>query len=516
MKKSFVLLLALVVLISSTAYYAQNVLVKEKDQVHYTESVLYGDKSLVEGARVEANLSFDYQMFWKTIYEIGEKPEVKTEYTFLPEKYYDMNRSYDGAISFEGDGIEIMSNDYKEDKEYYGMAQAMKELYDKTAPGTEESAVVFLKDYLDYYTFMLTVDMPTEEGQRVSDYYSPGFWSYEELLKDIESLEKNGTSEANKETLENLKRYLKDLNILRDFFKIPVLDTEAYTIRIRKDMDGEIIGMGEGSYNGGSATGEIGIPDAPVAEELDGFNFSVSSVFSNGDCYFTFDPHTYHGKLVDTSQIPGGYGIYHFTYDEKKGTIDLSNLKMVYALDPNHYFEGMVIDESGDNILLITSDGKERTMSVIDRKNMTLEDTFALGDEEVYFSYWCYLDYIVTGTDSIKVFELDENGRYTEALSVDKTAVEDVISKKGTSSDFLGWDCAFDWNGKTLLIAEDIMQMDEYGHHTYSADFYVAAVDETGLLYYAEYVSSLSDHANGYNACQFNRDMSEYIHIYWK
>ena len=64
MKKSFVILLALVLLISGTGIYAQTTLVKERDQVHFEETFSYGNKALLEGATVEMYNAFDACLFW--------------------------------------------------------------------------------------------------------------------------------------------------------------------------------------------------------------------------------------------------------------------------------------------------------------------------------------------------------------------------------------------------------------------------------------------------------------------
>ena len=317
--------------------------------------------------------------------------------------------------------------------------------------------------------------------------------------------------------MEKLKSLLKDIDTFREFFKIPVLDSEVYAIAIRLDENGEIIGMGQGGSESGSATGDIDIPDAPKVDGSDAFSFYVSAVFDDGDCYFTFDPHTYNGNLVDTSLIPGGYGIYHYTYDSKKGTIDLSNLKMVYALDVNDEFEEIRIDESGENIFLITSDKKERTMLVIDRKTMAEKDRFSLGDSDAFYSFWTYDDYMVVKTDSILVFELGENGRYTQALSVDLEKVEKAIPSSGFNANFMRWDNEFDWNGEKLLVTNGIALVDEYHSGNYTCDMFVAAIDASGLVYYGQYISTLPvDNEEGYNACTFNTDMSEQFSIRWK
>ena len=76
MKKSFVLLLALVIFVSGTACYAQNELLQEKDKVYYEEKVVYGDKSVVDGVTVEVNSHYNHNLFWNTVYKIGEQPKM--------------------------------------------------------------------------------------------------------------------------------------------------------------------------------------------------------------------------------------------------------------------------------------------------------------------------------------------------------------------------------------------------------------------------------------------------------
>lgn len=518
MKKSLVLLLALIVLISGTAYYAQNELLKEKDQVYFTEKVLYGDKSVVEGVTVETNISYAYQLFWKTIYEIGESPKEETEYTFYPWATYDTDHSYSGSISFPTAGTDVMVTSYEEEKDYYGLEIAMKKLYDDTPAGMESSTTVYLKDYMDYYTFMPELELPYIAGEESRSYgeYVHFYFSESELRADIADLEKTG---RDKNELKKLKAYLADTEAFQDFFKIPVLDTEVYTLVISKDESGVVIGMGDSHMHGGSATGEIDIPDAPEVEGADSFSFSVYSAFDDGDCYFTFDPHTELGNLVDVSQIPGGYGVYHFTYDSQKGTIDLSDLKMVYPLGTETHITEIRVDGSGKNILLFTWDENGHYMSVIDRETLSLVDVFTIGNSESYLSVWTYEDYMVISTENLMVFEMGEDGSYTQAFSVDRQIMQDRIS---LSSEYFveipNWNTAFDWNGETLLMANRLMQYsDKDGFDEVdTCNFYVAAVSERGLLYYGEYESSLGNLDENYRDCRFNPDMEFPINIRWK
>ena len=513
MKKSFVLLLALVLLVSGTAYFAQTELLKEKDQVHYTEHVLYGDKSVVDGVTVEANVMYNNQLFWKTVYEIGEEPKEETEYTFSAWPYFDDILIQDGSLWFNIDCTDTFDIlEFDKSKTYYGLEIAMKELYDSTPAGTEKQTTVFLKDYVDYYSFMFDVTLPFHSGSGDVQYESGVIWGERNLREDIAMLEQSG---MNPKELERLKKHLADLEAFRAFFKIPVIEGEAYTLAIVKDEKGEVIGMADSHAMGGQGTGEINIPDPPKVEGLDVFSFKTSSVFADGYCYFTFDPHTENGELVDVSQIPGGYGIYRFSYDNKKGTIDLSNLEMVYPLDVNHTYSSIATDHSEKNILLFSEDGKNSYMSVIDRETLKLMDYFVLGPVEEYFTERICEDFIIVMGDYLMVYPLDENGRYSQAFSVDSRKIDQEILKHYPNLNPISWESVFDWDGQTLLIVDPVIYHDENLRNTYTCDYYVVAVDKTGLLYYGMYESSLTSYAEQYDYCMFKRDMSDPIRIYW-
>ena len=511
MKKSFVLLLILVVLISGTAYYAQNELLKERDQVHYTEKVLYGDKSVVEGVAVEADMQYNYNLYWNTRYEIGDTPKEDTKYSFYPWGYIEAVDSYPGSLHLVMDNqmrLQVGNDDFEKES-YYGLDVAIKEVYDKTAPGTENIVTVYLKDYLEYYNFGLDLRLPDKVGGTFYGHYIS--FNEQELREDLAHYEKTG---LNKEEAKKLKKYLEALDIFQEFFKIPVMETEVYKIGMTKDENGVVTGMSEASVHGGSATGDMNFPDMSDVAEMDSFGLYTFSVFDAGDCYFSFDPHTFNDNVVDVSQIPGGYGIYHFTYDEK-GEINLNTLKMVYPLDTKFSYEDIKLDHSGKNILLFTSDKENHYLSIIDRKTMTLVDTFTIGEGEAYLDNWVYDDFFVVRTDKISVFSLGENGRYTKAFAVDYQKMKETIGSVSKNEYFLNWNSYFDWNGTTLVVVDKVTYADVFMRSTYSCNFYVAAMDETGLAYYGEYDSSLT--TNGlHDGCRFVTDTkTNPIRIQW-
>ena len=509
MKKSFILLLSLVLLFAGIACYAQETLLKEKDQVHYTENVVYGDKSVVDGVIIETDVSYDYQIFWNTVYQIGEKPKEETDYEFHAIRVYDNRYSYAGSISFVPNASNIQSDPevFLDGKEYTGLMGAFQDLYESTPLGATNTAIVYLKEYADYYTFDIDLNLPAYEGETPDAYHNYRFMSETELKENLENLEKTGETESDE--YKELKEYMYILETFQSYFKIPVLENEVCAIGLIKDENGLVTGWAESDSQGGMSSGDMDFPEMPDVEGADHFNIGIRSVFIDGDCYMTFDTHTYNGKLVDTSLIPGGYGLYHFIYDEKTGKINVDNLEMVYPLDTNCSIVDMISDESKKNILLFTESESQFYLDIIDIETMTLKDTFSLGSNEAYLSSWTYDDFLVVSAENLMVFPMGEDGRYTQAFSVSNEKINDIFS----------WDTTYDWNGETLLAANRIAVEGIDGWRgSYTCNFYVAAVNETGLLYYGEYASSLqsADLENGYyESCLFNPDKEDHIRIRW-
>lgn len=484
MKKSYVLLLVLILLISGTACVTQNMLLKEKDQVHFTEHVIYGDKSVVEGVTVNMYNSYQRQIFWNTTYEVGETPKEETEYAFYSSRQYEAYDNYNGEFTVYMNDSGLSFEDFEDETyKFEGIELAWKELYDTTEPGEEKQIDIKLKAYQDYYDFGMEITLPKEEEADYKAYSDVSFnFSMEKyMIEEIEALEKSGQQG---EKLGRMKKQLEDLRNFKAFFQIPVIEDEVYALALVKDEYGNVTGMAEAGTSGGSSTGNIDFIDKNNWDDYDAFNLDLQAAFSDGVCYLAFDAHTRNGKVVDTSQIPGGYGIYRFTYDSKNGTINSKNLEMIYALDPNIVFTDITMDASGKNILLTTEEDGRIYVSVIEKETMTLTNKFDVGPVGTYFTYWTYENYMVTYSDRLAVYSVDENGRYTMEWAVDAKAIEAIYENAETVPNFRS---GMDWDGERLLIGNPIY--DQYLGIT--SNFLLAAIDKTGLIYYGKYESSL-------------------------
>ena len=507
MKKSFVLFITLFVLGVGMTCIAQASVLNEKDQVNFTETIHYGDKSLAEGITVEMKSQWDDKLFWDSTYVIGEEPSVTTEYTFHPWSLENRGYYYEGEIQFDVYNA-IGDNDWTvEGYKAEGINLAMQELANQTAPGEKKENMIYLKNYMDYYPIVVYVNTEKtveENGEAVGTYYE---WDESQLVFDIEYNEQHG---ASKEVIEEKKEALEKLKCFKEFFKIPVIDNDIARLAVEKDEKGNVTGWAMQNISFGTGVNNVDIESGEDDhEKYDAFHFQIESVVKDGDYYFTFEPYTFQqNQPVDTSLIPGGYGIYHFDYDEKTGELYPENLEMVYALDAKEHLYDITMDGKEKNLLLTTNAEDGIYLTIIDIATMTQRDRILVSTEEYLNGCWAYEDYFVFYGENLMLWEIDEKGDYTLKLSAPVQEAENFTGQLTYEQvdddhytrhpiELLREDCVMDWNGEQLAICNYIF------HKEGSAEcsFYVAIIDKAGLCYLASYRSSLVT-SEGWNGCE--------------
>ncbi len=125
------------------------------------------------------------------------------------------------------------------------------------------------------------------------------------------------------------------------FFRIPILKNESMGYRVTRYTQAQ-----NDTYRPDGWNSLVGGPGS------DHFNFDTISCRTDDAVYFTFDPHTEKGELVDLSKIPGGYGIYRLPYDREQGIFLSEKLEMIYALDPDRRYVGLTASPDGRKLLL--------------------------------------------------------------------------------------------------------------------------------------------------------------------
>jgi len=479
MRKSLALFMVLLVVAIGGTCYVSASLLKEKDNVQITETVVLGDKSAVEGVTIERNVKYDRYMRWNTTYVVGKESKCDTIYTFDEQ----------GRLREEADyrysGLELYTDVIRghafvemDAEKLTGVNRAMKELFDKTEPGEENRAIIDLADYSDFYEYEITIDLP-------------GGVSYHFINQsDIE--EAMLRYNANETYMEELKEQQYILEKLTEFFKIPVIENHLYEIAVSKDTEGNLYGWSYGSANGGGSSGNVSM--GGTLSESDAFSLWAISVYTEDMCYFTFYPYTDDRQLVDTSYIPGGFGIYQLPFDKEKATIDVDNLKLVYSLEPNEVLN-LHYDERRNTVLLVghneTGSGYKITVFDADTMEMKQELIFSergYSSDDIYFGD----DFVVLGAaDDVVVLSVNKDGIYQKEIECDIKRLIDETSVDYLDFSYMG----FDWNGEKLIFAGSLN--DSTSHRYYqSCGFYLAAYDKNGLIYYGEYVNSLDAEGN--------------------
>ena len=110
-------------------------------------------------------------------------------------------------------------------------------------------------------------------------------------------------------------------------------------------------------------------------------------VWTDRAMWFTFDVTAEDGSIVDTSEIPGGFGIYRMPIDtiEKDGVIaeryDVDKTELFFLLDPNQKVIRLGLTGNGENLILVyCADGVIR-VRVIDSETGETKADIPLGNK---------------------------------------------------------------------------------------------------------------------------------------
>lgn len=452
MKKALVLMILLIVLSVSGMVLVFTVTNNVRDQVEITAISKFGDASAAEGLEVLARTHYNRHLFWNTTYRT-DTAAVQTGFLFS-QTQIDENapKEYSGVYMETGTQYGF---DLRQEGKQSGIAAAYKELFDRTPAGTEATATLKLKDYYDFYPMGVTLDMP---GNTLG-------WS-EDYVAD--AAPEPGAEE-----------YI--IRAFEDFFRIPVIEDETIDISVTKNADGSTGGYGSGST------------------DSDAFYIRSLNALTDDVCYFTFNSHTGNGDVVDTSLIPGGYGIYCLPYSESgvvKNGVNISGilideLSMVYSLNPEDTVFGLYTNPDKTKLLLLTKENNVCVLTVIDIEAMAPLQRLeleSLGKGDNVWNTYYYDDFFALWLpeNQLAVIDVNQNGEYEHRFTVELTDEANKLY-------YLNINAVMDWDGERLVVSDFLSNTydRENINNSKYCSFYLAVYDETGLLYYGEYLSSL-------------------------
>lgn len=433
MRKSLVLMLILLILAAGSLGYIHTTVDSSKDAVAIEESVLYGDKSVVEGIAIDLSAQCNNLLFWNTRYIIGEEPLIDTAFTFSQTQ----REPRSGRTEFRIDLHSIFSGWGAAGSNYDLHAEdiplPVQDVAARTKPGENRTEIVYAKDYYDFYPLRVDFEWPS------------GF-------------------AINQDTL----------NLFANFFKIPVHLEHQLEINVEKSAVGN-------AYR---------INVSPVQDFL---HTHVASVTTDSHTLFIFSCYTNDGQLLDTSYIPGGYGIYRFPRYTEGGVhvLSVDDLQTVFPLDAQRQ-RAIALKTSTDSsrLLLVTEEEGVYMLTVIDAATMEELQRVKIMDAYTGPGPWhpglrnvyVYDDFIVpiSVDNRFALLALNSEGDYEVQFegSFDKVEEFKYVYIR---------ELAMDYNGEKLAIAA----FDGYFHPKHFCSFYLSVYDRTGLAYAGYYKHSL-------------------------
>ncbi len=331
--KTVIFIILLLVLVAGTVYINDKVSAYGYDTDFDLESI-YGDQGLLDGAEIRLQNVLSNTCFWDSHIRFEDGKPV-TETSVEPEEddapgivNYGEAKEKNGIYQ-EHDLIMDISGylDYG-----YNAFDEVKEIGDEIIASGKNALSIKPSDYCDNYkiNWRLKRDFNT--------------W----YLDTVEQRPANDSS-----------TYDENLDKFTEFFKIPIVKDETYSIERVVDDDG---GREKVYYN------------VERNDDHEYFDFTMNSAFGNGKAFIYFDNRTSKGNRVDTSLIPGGYGIYSFDFglsvnDKKYSDPDMDTLRLILPLDEDTIIKKMFLSSDEKYLYIFTIEDRNMVIYVMDTDN---------------------------------------------------------------------------------------------------------------------------------------------------
>lgn len=463
MKRTLACLAALLLLSAGGLAVIGGTVYAERERVEIYERAVSGDSSLAAGVGVSMLSKYDGHLFWSTSYTVGGNSVTELEFS-ADSKTVEYDITYDGAELGMNYAYGVVND--TSISELSGMALAYRELYEETPLGGSLERTVRIVDYYDYYPISVVISLP-------GTFWSAGviadFRDKEEFSAEAEVWDK-----------------------FNDFFKIPVGEDDSVTIGVMRDERGQPVGMSSGS--------EVGP------------RFYSYSAYTYDRCFFSvnnkYEDSAGNVKYIDTSLIPGGWGIYAFNYehvyvcdeptnssgvrqtvyDTEKGTgIDADSLACVYTLERDTVVRGMAVSPDERFLWLLTEEGGTMMFTVINIADMTDVCRITVGNSDDYYGFYPSGEHIViySGTaDSgrrLMLIDTDDDGEACVVLQTERCALPpDLYYDMSHTAKSL-------YDGQRLVILNYLYTDDGVDLCGFTLEVYTPSGD----AYYGEYICSL-------------------------
>lgn len=452
MRKGFVAAVLLLALGIFGVIFATNKINETADKVVFAENVIYGDRAYADGLTVLKEVDYAGNLAWKSTVKF-------TKDTFSYSTEYgreQVETSEEDYLFLYTDCVNTPSDKYKAQS---ALDREVSRLADTVAEGQTLTFSVYLADLYEFYpiTFRMI-------------YHGAKYGRFTNDLSDKDGLLK----------VEKMQKAFED------FFKIRVLDDEIIMVNIDKVISGNSFMEAVSDITG------------------DSYSPSVVSYFSDRGIYFGICNRSEKGKVMDFSNVPGGYGVYYLPIQD--GELMTEQLRMFFSLESNVSVENCAVSYEGTELHLITEEDGAYYFNSIALSNGELlqkcsvnvsDHWLGLFEEENFF--------VLTNEETLTVFTKNDEGIWQESFRTKVAGIETL--NEYLPGSVSGSQYAFD--GKRLAVMGSTYLKNRDGQKQWGipgCGFYINVFDKDGLQFYATYDSSL-DETIGFEEDGFSRNI---------
>ena len=450
-----------------------------------TEKTIVGDAAAAAGLSASFGMGLQNQFYWRNVYTYGgaddgadvQETAFSRKNPFPADKkgpvpyvrltgYMTSGNALDDILTDPAEGYPIRQELLAQVRQEFftaGAAERVQEIKRALPADGETTQNLKLKDIFRYYPI---------EG----DLTGTSIWAA--------SLD-NAVYAS-----ENPAKLWQDIN---RFLRIPIPETESSGFSVDKYPDGSLnFNYYQGKEN--------------CSQQEDHFDFHSIACSTPDAVYFTFNTHTDDGDVVDTSLIPGGYGIYRLPYDREKEIFLSEKLEMVYALDPEKQYTDIYASPDGAKLFLVSQAARlaavgvkevQATAEIIDVRTMQCdrrEEIVCSEDAALGYDAGDYL--IFRGLHELCLYTY-KNGSYKKELML--TDVD--FRKPALQNLFYDNRCRTAYDGKRLsILGEADFDIEDEDNTMWlwgtAGTVEVAVLDASGLVYYGTLRSNMQDFCN--------------------
>lgn len=450
-----------------------------------TEKTIVGDAAAAAGLSASFGMGLQNQLYWRNVYTYGgaddgadvQETAFSRKNPFPADKkgpvpyvrltgYMTSGNALDDILTDPAEGYPIRQELLAQVRQEFftaGAAERVQEIKRALPADGETTQNLKLKDIFRYYPI---------EG----DLTGTSIWAA--------SLD-NAVYAS-----ENPAKLWQDIN---RFLRIPIPETESSGFSVGKYPDGSLnFNYYQGKEN--------------CSQQEDHFDFCSIACSTPDAVYFTFNVHTDGGDVVDTSLIPGGYGIYRLPYDREKEIFRSEKLEMVYALDPEKQYTDIYASPDGAKLFLVSQAAclaavgvkeVQATAEIIDVRTMQCdrrEEIVCSADTALGYDAGDYL--IFRGRSELCLYTY-QDGSYKKELML--TDVD--FRKPALQNLFYDNRCRTAYDGKRLsILGEADFDIEDEDNMMWrwgtAGTVEVAVLDASGLAYYGTLRSNMQDFCN--------------------